>query len=94
MLHLPTVASLLLLASSISLQLQSHRMLAIAHPTPCVSLRPTPGSQTCRWSGNLDKYKARVVTKGYRQMEGVDYDETFAPTVRFEKSTVHAIGII
>ena len=31
-------------------------------------------------SGNLDKYKARVVAKGYRRIEGVDYDETFAPT--------------
>lgn len=34
--------------------------------------------------GNLDKYKARVVSKGYRQMEGMDYDENFTPTVRFE----------
>ena len=35
-------------------------------------------------SVNLSKYKARVVGKGCRQMEGVDYDETFAPTGRFE----------
>ena len=34
--------------------------------------------------GNLDKYKARVVAKGFRKMEGLDYDETYALTVRFE----------
>ena len=35
-------------------------------------------------SGNLDKYKATVVEKGFKQVEGLDYEETFAPTVRFE----------
>ena len=34
--------------------------------------------------GNLDKFKATGVEKGFRQVEGVDYEETFAPTVRFE----------
>ena len=35
-------------------------------------------------SGNLEKCKAGVVAKGFRQVEGVYYEETFAPTVRFE----------
>ena len=35
-------------------------------------------------AGNLDKFKAGVVEKGFGQVEGLDYEETFSPTVRFE----------
>ena len=34
--------------------------------------------------GNVICNKARLIAQGYSQMEGVDYDETFAPVARME----------
>ncbi|KAK8938725.1 hypothetical protein KSP39_PZI011095 [Platanthera zijinensis] len=34
--------------------------------------------------GAVEKHKARLVVKGYRQVQGVDYDEVYAPVARID----------
>ena len=33
--------------------------------------------------GSVEKYKSRFVTRGFSQIEGIDYEETFAPVTRY-----------
>jgi Reverse transcriptase (RNA-dependent DNA polymerase) len=40
----------------------------------CIKRRP---------NGSIQKYKAHVVTQGFTQVEGIDYDETFTPVTKF-----------
>ena len=35
-------------------------------------------------NGKIVRNKARLVCKGYAQIEGIDFDETFAPVARLE----------
>jgi hypothetical protein len=60
------------------------------HTWELVDLPPGHKPLGCRWifkkklkvDGSVDKYKAKLVIKGYRQKEGVDFFDTYSPVTR------------
>lgn len=67
------------------------------------SLPPGKRAIPCRWvltkkfkaDGSLERFKGRLVAKGFHQRPGFDYLETFAPTVRMASiRTVLALSAI
>ena len=64
--------------------LQKHNVFDVVDRQPGIKSLP------CKWvfkikydqHGNVQRFKARLVAKGFKQVTGIDFNETFAPVAR------------
>jgi histone deacetylase 1/2 len=66
---------------------------ALMRNNTCHLVSPQHGQNIidCKWvykvkvrpDGSIDRYKARLCAKGYKQHYGLDYEETFSPVIKF-----------
>ena len=72
---------------AIAKELEAH---AENHTWDIVELPSHKRAIGCRWVFNIKDninvplFKARLVAQGFRQVQGVDYGETFSPVIRYE----------
>ena len=72
---------------------------ALEHTSTWELVPRPPGavSITCKWvfkiktrsDGSVERYKARLVARGFQQAQSKDYDETFTPVVHM--TTVYTL---
>lgn len=69
-------------------ELQSHEN----NKTWIITERNEKKPVTCKWvfsikknkDGEIERYKARLCARGFTQVKGLDYNETFSPTSRYD----------
>ena len=77
--------------------IEEFQALEKTHTWDLVDLSRGKSTISCKWvykiktksDGTIERYKARLVDKGYAQEYGIDYEETFASVPRI--TSVHSL---